>query len=102
MFEVSETAREMVKEFFKDKELSPIRIIAGGGCCGPSLGMALDQPGEDDEVFNDDGITYVIDKELFERAKPICVDFVSTDMGSGFTISSSMTQESSCPSSCNC
>jgi Fe-S cluster assembly iron-binding protein IscA len=102
MFEVSETAREMVKEFFKENEQSPIRIIAGSGCCSPSLGMALDKPQEDDEVFDDDGITYVINKELFERAKPICVDFVNTEMGSGFTISSSITQDSSCPSSCHC
>ncbi len=38
--------------------------------------MALDEPKEDDEVFRDDGITYVIDRQLFERAKHIHVDLV--------------------------
>ncbi len=31
MFEVSEKAREMVKEFFKEKDLSPIRLVATSG-----------------------------------------------------------------------
>jgi Fe-S cluster assembly iron-binding protein IscA len=64
--------------------------------------MALDEPNEDDEVFNDDGITYVINSELFDRAKPILVDFVSSFMGSGFSISSSIAANSSSASSCSC
>ncbi len=101
MFEVTREAREKVKEFFKDrKELSPIRILAGSGCCGPSLGMALDEPREDDEVFEADGITYVIDRQLLELAKPICVDFVQTDTESGFSITSSLRPDRSCDSPC--
>lgn len=52
--------------------------------------MALDKPREDDEVFEDDGITYVINKELFEQARPIRVDFITTHMGSKLSISSSI------------
>lgn len=33
VFEVSEKAREAIKEFFEARqELSPIRIVASGGC----------------------------------------------------------------------
>ena len=33
MFKVSQKAREMIKEFFEDRqELSPIRIVTSGGC----------------------------------------------------------------------
>lgn len=64
--------------------------------------MALDGPQGDDEVFDDDGITYVIDRQLFERVKPIRVDFVTTYMGSGFSVSANMSGAGSHASSCSC
>ena len=62
------------------------------------MGMALDEPEQNDEQFDKDGIRYVVDKELLEMAKPIKVDFLETDNGSGFYITSGM---SSC-GTCSC
>jgi iron-sulfur cluster assembly protein len=64
--------------------------------------MALDGPLGDDEVFDDEGITYLINRELFEQVKPIRVDFVTTYMGSGFSISANMAEAGTCASSCSC
>ena len=105
MFQVTEKANEMVQEFFKDKEELPIiRIfLSQGGWSGPSLGMALDEPKENDEVVKDNGITYLVNKELFEQAKPINVDFTDTAMGAGFSISSNLNSDGGgCSSSCSC
>jgi len=66
------------------------------------LGMALDEPRENDEVFDSDGITYVIDKGLFDQVKPIKVDFVDSAFGSGFSIQSNLAMGASCGSSCSC
>ncbi|RLB40736.1 MAG: hypothetical protein DRH12_09655 [Deltaproteobacteria bacterium] len=66
------------------------------------MGMALDEPRENDEVFNNDGITYVIDKTLFEQVKPIKVDFVDSPFGSGFSIQANLLMGASCGSSCSC
>jgi Fe-S cluster assembly iron-binding protein IscA len=64
--------------------------------------MALDEPQENDEVIKDNGITYLIDKELLDQAKPINVDFVESAFGSGFSISSQLsTCGPSCGSSCS-
>jgi len=52
--------------------------------------MALDEPKENDNKFIDKNITFIIDKELFERVKPIYIDFVETQNGSGFSIESSL------------
>ena len=52
--------------------------------------MALDEPKDDDEVIDENGITYLINKQLYEQANPINVDFISTGMGSGFSISSKL------------
>ena len=64
--------------------------------------MALDESKNDDEVFEDRGVTYLIEKDLFEKVKPITVDFVTTPRGSGFKLTSSLSQESACGSSCSC
>jgi iron-sulfur cluster assembly protein len=64
--------------------------------------MALDESRENDEVFNDKGLTYVVEKDLYDRIKPIKVDYVSSPMGAGFSIASSMQMGASCGGSCSC
>ena len=64
--------------------------------------MALDEPREDDEVIKDNGITYLIEKQLFDQVKPINVDFTETAMGSGFSISSNLKPDGACGTSCAC
>lgn len=61
--------------------------------------MALDEPEENDEKIEKDGLSYVINRQLLEEIKPVKVDFLETDNGSGFYISSSM---SGCGSGCSC
>jgi len=63
--------------------------------------MALDESKEDDEVFKENGITFMINKDLFELAKPITLDYVIARMGNGFKLSSSLDAGSSCGGSCS-
>ena len=63
------------------------------------MGMVPDEPNDDDMVFTERGITYLVGKELYESVKPIRVDYVESPMGSGFHISSNL--EKTCgPCSC--
>ena len=64
MFQVTEKASEMITSFLKDKdEPSYVRVfLSQGGWSGPSLGMALDEPKDNDEIIEDNGIKYLIDK----------------------------------------
>jgi iron-sulfur cluster assembly protein len=48
--------------------------------------MALDEPRETDQVFNVNGFKFIVDKDFYEKAKPVKVDF----MGYGFRISSNL------------
>ena len=101
MFEVSEKATEVIKEAFRGQEKSPsIRVVYDqGGWSGPSLGLVQDEPSEDDKVFTEEGVTYVVSKDLFERVKPIKVDFIDTPRGGGFFIFSNLGKECG---SCSC
>ncbi len=64
--------------------------------------MALDEPTENDEIFNDNGLTFLVDKALWEQAKPITVDFITSPMGSGFRLSSNIAATGGCGTSCSC
>jgi iron-sulfur cluster assembly protein len=62
------------------------------------LGMALDEPRDADMTFTDQGVSFVIEKELYETAKPISVDFIEMPGESGFQVTSGLS--SSCEGSC--
>jgi len=62
--------------------------------------MALDESRDGDEIFKEDGITFLINKELYELVKPIKIDFIDSPQGSGFKVSSSVDNSSSCGKTC--
>ncbi|MBN1545980.1 MAG: hypothetical protein JW902_04900 [Syntrophaceae bacterium] len=66
------------------------------------MGIALDEPRNRDVTFEDRGITYVISPDLFEKAKPIRVDFVESARGSGLKIFSELKDIGGCGPSCGC
>lgn len=97
MLELSPSAHEQIANYFKGKEISPIRIFLNqGGCCGPSLAMALDNPLATDESITVNGFTFVVDKALLKQIQPIRIDF----MQYGFKIDCSAEFGGGCGSSC--
>jgi len=64
--------------------------------------MALDEPQENDVTHIDHGVTFAIEKDLFEQIKPIRVDFVESAEGSGFQLASSLAKGEGCGTSCEC
>jgi len=66
--------------------------------------MALDEPRDTDETINDEGLTFLVDKQLFEMAKPFRIDFESTETGGEFSISCPLFENTCCiaenPSAC--
>jgi Fe-S cluster assembly iron-binding protein IscA len=65
--------------------------------------MALDESKPNDEIFEDRGVTYLVEKELFEKVKPIAVEFITTARGGGFKLTSSLKPpEGACGSCTSC
>ena len=95
MFEVSQEASEKIKQFLEGSEgLQSIRILmTEGGWRGPYLVMALDEQKNDDEVFADKGVTFLIEKALFARVKPIRIGYTHSTLGLGYTIESALKKE---------
>lgn len=64
--------------------------------------MALDEPLEEDLVFPDRGINFIMDKKLFEEINPVHVDFIESSTGSGFKLTSNLAAGAGCGDTCGC
>jgi iron-sulfur cluster assembly protein len=105
MLEVTEKAVQKINEFLKDRDgVHTIRIIlaAAGGCSGPLLRMTLDEAREGDQIIEEHGITFLMEKDLLDQAQPVSVDFIETNMGAGFKIDSRLSEQSACGTCCSC
>jgi iron-sulfur cluster assembly protein len=55
--------------------------------------MALDEPKENDQVFTEKGVTFIINRELYKEVQPVSIDFVESAMGAGFMVKSELTNK---------
>ncbi|BHH85613.1 IscA/HesB family protein [Desulforhopalus sp. 52FAK] len=90
MLVVTSQANEKLVEYMKDNNISSSLRIAlmQGGCSGPSLGLALDEKKPGDELFEEQTLTFLIEKHLLEQCGDITVDYLDAGSRSGFSISS--------------
>ncbi|WP_028585417.1 IscA/HesB family protein [Desulfogranum mediterraneum] len=90
MFEITPSALENLSAYLKDNNTeSAIRVAAmQGGCSGPTLGLALDQISDNDQVFTEGQLQFLVEKELLAACGTIKVEFIEAGSRSGFAISS--------------
>jgi iron-sulfur cluster assembly accessory protein len=100
---ISEVAAQKAKEILtaEGKADWGLRIYsAGGGCCGPSYGMDIDQnPADGDEVVERDGLRVFIDQNTLKSLGGMQIDFVSEGERQGFVLTGG--KASSCDSGCS-
>ncbi|MBU0944700.1 MAG: IscA/HesB family protein [Proteobacteria bacterium] len=78
MLEVTESALVNLKDFLAEqKKDSTVRIaMKSGGCAGPALELAMDKVRENDNIFDHDGVSFVVDKKLIVICGAITVNFI--------------------------
>ena len=87
-FSLSKEALERVKILLNDEEGSYFRIsVLGGGCSGFQYDFSFDKkPKDDDMIFKEDGIDYLIDKVSIDFLRGSTLEYVSELAGSYFKI----------------
>ncbi len=60
--------------------------VRGGGCSGFQYALAFDQPKDDDNVFEVDGVAVVVDKVSMQFVFGSEVDYVEGLQGAGFQV----------------
>ena len=116
MLKVTESAIENLKEYLEKNNInSSVRVVLRSSCSGTSLSLGLDDKKDSDKVFEEDGITFLVDEGMFVTTGAIVVDYVKSSSccgrseDGGFKVSSEKRlgggscSTSSCSSgSCGC
>ena len=87
-FKLSNDASERIKVLLKNEEGSFFRIsVLGGGCSGFQYDFSFEKnPNNDDLVFEQNNVKYLIDKVSIDFIKGSSLEFVSELSGSNFKI----------------
>lgn len=76
MIALTNAAKEALSKSFVDNEKKPIRIIhTTTTCCGGSkFELGAGQPTANDITIEEGGFTFIVDKELAEKARSFYID----------------------------
>ena len=70
-----------------DAEGQALRVaVRGGGCSGFQYSLAFDRAKEDDHVFDDRGVSVIVDKVSMQFVFGSEVDYVEGLQGAGFSV----------------
>jgi iron-sulfur cluster assembly accessory protein len=87
---ISEIAAEKGKQILtaEGKSQGGLRVyLAGGGCCGPSFGMDINEaPADGDEVIEKNGLKVFVEKAALDKLSGMEMDFVQEGESQGFVI----------------
>ena len=84
--EAAAKIRDLVAANENESEQALRVAVRGGGCSGFQYALALDQPKSDDHVFQDNGVSVVVDKVSMQFVFGSQVDYVDGLQGAGFTV----------------
>ncbi len=74
----------------RESEEQGLRIFARGGgcgCSGPSFAMGIDKAGDEDNVLDLHGVTFIVDPATATSLEGASIDYTEDDlMRKGFTI----------------
>jgi iron-sulfur cluster assembly protein len=87
---LSDKAASKIKELLAGNQEAAgqaLRVaVRGGGCSGFQYALALDQPKDDDHVFEHQGVAVIVDKVSMQFVFGSEVDYVDGLQGAGFTV----------------
>jgi len=85
-------AGRAVSIFLKEKDINrPLRIdLRFTGCCDASLGLRVDDISESDLYVEADGLTFIIDPEVYQAAGEVTISYVEEEGRKGFLLTSQM------------
>ena len=76
MITVTDAAKKELDVYFEGNPPSSIRVfLASGGCSGPRLALALDEPKDSDIKAEEQGYSFCMDRELLVMVAHVTINF---------------------------
>ncbi len=86
MLEITDVARDKIKEVLSENSGKYLRIAIEAGCGGPRLGLALDELKENEETTQVNGIDLLISDEVKSYTDGNTINYIPSTDGEGFVI----------------
>ena len=91
MITFTDKGAEKVSEFLAgqtaDVQTAGLRVgVRGGGCSGFQYALAFDNRRDDDEVFEDHGLSILVDRPSLPYVRGAIIDYVESLQGAGFKV----------------
>ena len=86
---VTNKALDEIKKVIKNNNATSKKIrifLAGIGWGGPKFNLALDEQKENDEIYSEDSVNFVADKNLIDQYKGFKIDYSSFFLQRGFLV----------------
>lgn len=98
VIDLTSEANDKLKELMATKDGDKfLKIyVAAYGWGGPSFGLALEEPKEDEEVIKSGEYSFVMDKELSDLYGKFTVDYSDNWLKRGFSVIPDGVSNSSC------
>ncbi|KAF0179169.1 MAG: HesB/YadR/YfhF family protein [Nitrospirae bacterium] len=90
MFTISEKAAAKAREVLAEEGKAGwgLRVFgSGGGCCGPSFGLDLEEKAQaNDTVFEQNGLQVFVDNDTVEKLNSMQLDYFQDEEQEGFVL----------------
>ncbi len=87
MVTITDVAKDKIQEVLKQNPGKYIRIVVqGSGWGGPRLGLALDEPEENEKTVPVNGIDVLISENIKRYVEKNTIDYIDSPYGGGFSI----------------
>jgi Fe-S cluster assembly iron-binding protein IscA len=73
MLTLAEGAKSLMDDYFSKNEKQPMRVILASSCSGERLVVTLKPAEPNDQVFEIDGYTIAMDRDLLALAQPVAI-----------------------------
>ncbi|MBT2601118.1 MULTISPECIES: adhesin [unclassified Oceanobacillus] len=84
---ITNEAKLKLEAIFQEQGAKGIRFYSNGaGCCGPQVGLSLEEPQDTDIIQEINGVRVALDQELEGSVKELTLDNDETPEGSQFVL----------------
>lgn len=84
---ITDEAKQKLEAIFQEKGVNGIRFYSNdGGCCGPQVGISLDEPKATDTIQEINGIKVALDQDIIDSVAELTLDNDETTGSSKFVL----------------
>lgn len=84
---ITDGAKQKLEAIFQEKGVNGIRFYSNGaGCCGPQVGLSLDEPKDTDTIQVINGVKVALDQDIKDSVEELTLDNDETLGGSRFVL----------------